>query len=657
MRTSMVSAAFLLVGAGAVTVAAGPGDNIALNGSDTLFDVTQQVMTSCGAQFPDPTTGFNTRGITYKGGGSGVGAGQMDLGAQHVSPMSRALKNSEYCSFSGAAATGGASPGLAEDLLVGIDGVAIVADQTNSCSSSAANGFGTSVAFAVTNDGTATGAAPSSCPGCDASNNYTFADSFDALKVLYFGLTHDNTYDCASPVRKSLIKNWRNLFTTDCGAGDATCSAGLTHAWRRSDLSGTTDAFVSVLNPPSKSGTSVGIGTLSTVPTGASQKMNPFCNSADANASPPVVSFGGSSDYSDKDPIRTQCGASNGNEDACGPGPASAVFRGDLGVVLPVLIPDATTTTAADLYHSQSCSTSCGLVAPYRGSLAGQYPGFRCPDGTLPLAGLCFVPVTASGDARCKAAATTKCVSASGRPDGRQYNLINIVAASQIPSARRGTATYQMATDAFNRIQTGAFYRIHETTLNPKAVPDATVGTTGTCRENDDTSQIGCLTNADPCSVGYAGREAAKFYPGLSGTPQPASLKALAVNGTPPFTPGADPDLALENLLQPPGTTPFYPLARRLYFATVYGFGNLQGGESMLAQCYGSNSIVGPAISAHGFVQIPGGVQCLDFPEDGATTSTPAPNVQGAGNVGFGGCGLGLSNQNACAVSPPTITP
>jgi hypothetical protein len=260
-------------------------------------------------------------------------------------------------------------------------------------------------------------------------------------------------------------------------------------------------------------------------------------------------------------------------------------------------------------------------------------------------------------------------VSSAGRPDGRLYNLTNVVAASQVPAAQRGTAPFQMALDVQKRILTGgAFYRIHETNAGAHNVPDATVGTTGTCRENDDTSQIGCLVNSDPCSVGYAGREAAKFYPGLGSPaiPQPANLKAMAINGVAPFASGANPDLPITNLLAAPGTTPLYPIARRLYFATIYGFGNppatpdgsgLQGGEKLLADCFGNNGIVGPAITSHGFVAVPGGVQCLDYPEEAATTTTPAVNVQGSGNVALGGCNLGLSAQNACAVSPPVITP
>jgi hypothetical protein len=647
MRTSIVGAAFLLAGAGAATVAAvdTTGSNLALNGSDTLFDVTNAVIAACGTQFSD----FNTLGISYLGGGSGVGAGQMDLNAQQVSPMSRALKNTEFCSIAAPSAAG-----LAEGLLVGIDGVAIAANQTNSCSSSVANGFGSTAAFAVTADGTATGGAPATCPGC-VGTNYTFADSFDALKVLYFGQTHDGTFDCTSPVRKSLVKNWRNLFTSDCAAGDATCSAGLTHAWRRSDLSGTTDAFVSVLNPTGK-----GIGTLATAPVGAAKKANPFCNSSDAQV-PGQTSFGGSSDFQDLDPIRTNCVA--GKDGVCEPfksfATAGGAFAGDLGVVLPVLIPDSASTVPSDLYPQVACGTTCTLVAPIR---LNQIPaGFKCPGGSTPTLGLCFMPENNSTahDPRCIAGPQSKCFDIVGRPDGRQYNLATVVATSQInPAGARGSTAFQFARDADNRFMFGDYYRIHSTTAGANNVPDAVAGTTGLCQENDDTSQIGCLTDSDPCSVGYAGREAAKSYPGTGApaTPQPANLKALAVNGTPPFTPAsvnADPDTALKNLLAPAGTTPLYPLSRRLYFATIYGFSNLQGGEKELAACYGTNSIVTSAVSSHGFVAIPGGVQCLDYPET-AGTASPAPNVQGSGNVALGGCG-NATDTNACSASPPVI--
>jgi ABC-type phosphate transport system substrate-binding protein len=643
MRTSIAGAALLLVGAGAATVAAvdTTGNNIALNGSDTLFDVTQAVISSCATAFGD----FTANGVTYAGGGSGTGAGQMIANAQQIAPMSRALKNSEYCS-----AAAPAGPALTEALLVGIDGVAVLANQTNSCSTTTPNNVGISGAFDVTSDGTAAGT---------VVGTYTFTDSLDPLKVLYFGFTHDGVYDCASPTRKTLIRQWKNFFTTDCPAGNGTCAGGITHAWRRSDLSGTTDAFVSVLGGaaglPAKAGKSVGIGTLSNVPVGASQKMDPFCNSSDANANPPTVSFGGSSDFQDLDPVRTPCVA--GKDGVCQAKKVPAAnFQGDLGVVLPVFLPDVSFISASDDYPTTNCTTACTLVAPIRGSLLPA--GYKCPNsGNSPVLGGCWMPyagTAAAPDPRCVSAATNKCFDKGAlRDDGRSYNMPVVVLSSQIPAARRSTFTYQYGLDNLNRIMDQSFFKIHWTAAGQNNVPDATVGATGICRENDDTSQIGCLADSDPCSVGFAGREAARFFPGTGSpaTPQPAHNKALAVDNTTPFTASAadpsDHDAALKNLLQPAGTLPLYGIARRLYVATDYGFGNLKGGEKEFSQCYANNTIVNAAL-ANRFVPVPGGVQCLDYPEQGTSTSSPAPNKQGTGNVALPGCNLGLAGHNAC---------
>ena len=690
MRTSMMGAALLLAGAGAAGLAAAAtdtnGSGLSLNGSDTLFDVTNAVISSCNTQaFNTDSTG----GDKYLGGGSGVGAGQMlglaGVAQQAVSPMSRALKNSEFCGLATTAyGTVAEGAGKSEGLLVGIDGVAISANQTNSCSSSAANGFGASTAMAVLagGNGTATGATYTF--GDPTGSLYKNQPSFDALAVLYFGLTHDGQYSCSSDTRKTLIKNWKNLFSTDCTAGDATCSTGLTHAWRRSDLSGTTDAFVSVLNPPAGTtangkgaAVAVGIGTLSGVPVGATQKSNPFCNSADATAAVATVSFGGSSDFQDLDPVRTACGANSTVENVCEAYKNLGTvgnFVGDIGVVVPVLLPDATTSVTSDIYPTAACSTSCTLVAPIKSTLLPA--GYLCPGSLLPPnQGFCFMPVidATSNDPRCISNNQNHCFDVVGKPDGRQYNLPVVVAQTQFTGTyqkyKQAGSTYQFAVDVNGRPMSGGFYRVHAQTAGVHNVPDATAGTTGICQENDDTSQIGCLTDSDPCSVGYAGREAAKAYPGL-GTPAVATsepLKALAVNGTPPFTPDAvaiaatggfstgasNPDLALKNLLAPSGTLPLYGLSRRLYFNTIFGFSNLQGGEKELAECFATNSIIGTAISGHGFVAIPGGVQCLDYPEQQGTSS-PAPNVQGSGNVALGGCASASAGTDACTAFPLT---
>jgi hypothetical protein len=76
MRASIAGAALLLAGAGAAGLAAAEtnGNDIALNGSDTLFEVTNNdVFSACNAQFSD----WTTNPITSQGGGSHVGAANM----------------------------------------------------------------------------------------------------------------------------------------------------------------------------------------------------------------------------------------------------------------------------------------------------------------------------------------------------------------------------------------------------------------------------------------------------------------------------------------------------------------------------------------------------------------------------------------------------
>jgi RHS repeat-associated protein len=635
----VVAAGVLLVGAGATAVAGTDttGSNIALNGSDGLARVTQAVIASCAAQFGD----FADQNITYLGGGSGAGVGKMIADNQQIAPMSRALSSDEYC---------GSSSGLAENLLIGLDGVAVVANEANSCSVTTANGVGSATAFTVTSDGTSTGGAPPTCPGCDGSGKYTFADSFDALKVLYFGLMHDGTYDCASPVRRSLIRNWHNVFTTDCPAGDASCTGGLTHVWRRGDLAGDTDSFVRVLNPTGR-----GLGTLANSPSPV-KRTNPFCNSVDATSSPPGVSYAGDADFQDQDPIRTKCTPSDGVCEAFPNFGTFGVFRGDLGVVLPIVLPDSTSTFDSDVYPTRPCSGGCTLIAPIKGN---QIPAnFLCPDGTSPLGGFCYVPYAGDStnpDPRCVNSQFNRCVSAIGKVDGRVYNMPVIVQAAQVPIRYRAPSAYQYAVDANGRMLTRSFFRIHSLAAGANNVPETGKGATGTCRQFDDTSQIGCLVDSDPCSVGYAARRAAAVFPGLGDDPMPfpEPLKALAINGIAPFTPGSDPDLAIRNLLKLPGTTPLYPMAHRMYLSTTYGFGNLLGGEKELTQCFAMDNVVSAAVSQNGMVPIPGGVQCLDYPER-ASTSTPSPNVQGAGNVALPGCGA-ATGTNACAASPVPI--
>jgi hypothetical protein len=83
----------------------------------------------------------------------------------------------------------------------------------------------------------------------------------------------------------------------------------------------------------------------------------------------------------------------------------------------------------------------------------------------------------------------------------------------------------------------------------------------------DATDQIGCLVQASPCAIGYAGKEAVNW--GNDATPPVTSnTVALKVNQI-------DPAVAC---IQGTSSTPakfVYPLARKLYLDSVVGFGAL----------------------------------------------------------------------------------
>jgi hypothetical protein len=664
----MVVSSLVLVGASASLVAANVdvnGNNLGLAGSDTLYATTQAVLAAC----PMSTT----RGIMFGGGGTYLAVERMANNDQRVAPAAVALKSNEYCP-TGTFTNGGApvsSPANTAALLLGVAADAVLANSDTTCSSPTVNGVGN--AFSVPGLGT-----------------YVPSNSFETLTLLYFGL-HNGTggslpgsFDCSSPQRRALVASWQNLLSGSCPLGGSVCTSGLSHAFRPADVSDAAEAFIEILNLPDPNR---GLGSLSSAPLSVRRRLrNPFCNSHDANAGTtsyrdegaPSALIGGTywnaADMQDEDPIRVNANPSTatsttGDSVARGTQQPLRNFAGTLGLVLPIFPPDAPTATASDAYPTIPCSTVCDLVAV---SKANQLPnGFVCPDGQAPILGGCWQPVISSAnkDPRCVTSNTSRCFGIQGNPDGRAYNLATIVLTTQLPPAQQNVAyTYQYAHDARSRIMTGSFYRLHMQKPAPDAMPNAAIGQTGTCKQMDAADQVGCLVDADRCSVGVALRRAAKYYPGIGGVPGAAPLKALAVSApgvasTPPFTPGTTPDLALTNLLGPPGTAPFYPLSHRLYFETIFGLGNGANGSQLFAsppgtsgerelvQCFSAPAIVLPAMSGAELVPYltpAGAIECIDYPEQSATTTTPPPNVQGDGDVAFGGCNLGGPGNNAC---------
>src|SRR5688572_6974651 len=106
MRKTIVGATFVVFAAGASAV--GALDNVALQGSDTLEQLTNDILAVC--------PGATMNGITYRGGGSTTGGNAMIAGTQTVSPQSRALSAAEGCT----------SRDTSEGLVIALDGLSIV---------------------------------------------------------------------------------------------------------------------------------------------------------------------------------------------------------------------------------------------------------------------------------------------------------------------------------------------------------------------------------------------------------------------------------------------------------------------------------------------------------------------------------------------------
>ena len=365
----------------------------------------------------------------------------------------------------------------------------------------------------------------------------------------------------------------------------------------------------------------------------------------------------------------------------CGPGPfgPAAGSVGTLGVVLPIN-PPPDITIAPDPYPLPYCApgrfrlgpapaTAVATNDPDFGSLSGALND-RCPNGDKPLAmdlfnpnqARCFVPVTLTDSPKCingrnNLPTLTSLTSAAAAPpvrvdafgacapgfpcgDGRVYNLhlYNAV----LPA----TPAYQLApraTQPASSVQVvGAYYRIH-TTRTLLTPPTCAGGVC--CTEPSATRQLGCLVQASPCSLAYAGREGTDVVlnSDAAGIESAISLKVDAREPT---------NQCVQNLLSPPSE--FYPISRELFFNSMAGFENTGAGttqELELARCFsGGGTLVGGLPTLIGIINnvnfIPrpgsGAPGCKDFDQ---TIAAPA------------GCGQPGPNTDACTNNGPLGLP
>ncbi len=688
MRKSIMVTTFLVTGAGAAGASAALP--VPFQGSDTEFHLTTDAI----ANATPALTPLNA----YVGGGSGNGAAAMTASptTQFTAPMSRMMKSEGHvCNFSGG--TNGSTATGAEGIVLALDAVDVLSS-TLAGAQTACNGAvgagGDNSGLGLIHAGSTTGATGDFSTAPTAANPETWKW---ALALVYGGKDLSNSaaaVDCNSTARHNIVANWSHLFNAGCSfaSGAAICNDAnhggvLWHAFRRDDVSGTSDVFSSLIGiSPSTSNSSVnGFGA------------SPYCNAMNwdvstgnancangahmqwtgpggvsdttvdatgAHKQPPPNTWGANPDltqggfnadvlptqFQDNDPIRRKCiGTTVGvtaraGEEICN-------IDGNLGLVLPM--PDSDwmgrLTPVLSQYPTNSC-TGCVLgKAPNVFTCAprGTKHSGECPNGDAVFGGGCSVPVDlANSTSSCFSDKSTVCSVQSrslGSPDGRIYN-IHMRDGTFSDNATLGYAQYNIAAISATTFTdfVGGYSRIHQVeTMLP--------GTATQCQLVDMTDQIGCLAQADPCSIGYAGDGSKDWNTRSPIAASSPGMLALRVDEIAPAP-------ATVQLL---GLTGEYQASRKLYLSSFTGFQNIPAtgtGPSELElanyEAKGSGSSFNGFVGTDGFFtlgsQSPNGTDnqfCEDFNED----------ILCNGGKGAAGA-LGHTNTNACTGINTAIT-
>ncbi|MDB4986868.1 MAG: hypothetical protein JWN04_2046 [Myxococcaceae bacterium] len=471
MKKTALFASALVLGTG-VSLASAQTRGTTYQGSDTLEVVVSAVTAAC-AESP---------AMSYLGGGSGTGEGQMGLGNQDIAPMSSLMK----------AANVGVKHAC--QLNIADDAIGLWRVGTSSCNNiPSAQATLRLIYFGLgsTGDGSTSAQVNGRSAGCDGADAAT---------------------GVSAGQRAALISNWNGIF----GCSGSECASGLRHAFRRDDTSGTTDTFRKQL------GVSTSLNPAA--PAAGGVPVVPFCNGNDVGRLPTNPSgYAAGRVQQDLDPVRV---ASLSPEDVSGPIPftnTGAPFNfpaKTLGVVLTIEVPTAFSSSgstvaasAADLFNPTPCVSGQFLLV----SNPSVAPGV-CPDGTSPVGpNLCYAP-----SAGTPTNPVFNCTANPARPgnspsnfDGRIYNTVLRDAAGNI---RVQPPAGTLSASSTRRINT-AFYRLH--TLGrtvPSVVP--------ACNSFlDATHTIGCFTKADPCTIGYAGFDADTV----------GGIKPVTINGVQPL--------------------------------------------------------------------------------------------------------------------------
>lgn len=492
-----------------------------LVGTDTLLEVTQQLIAACPG----------AAGLTYRGGGSGVGESAIVSGTQQIAPMSRTMI---ACGGSAAASDG---------LVFGTAAIMVVtgSERSESCG------------------GGHVARMPNVAPTAPFSD---FAGAGDAwkqtLRTLYAGRDGSGSPAmCGAADRRDLVANYANIFqggcssAPDCGftrSGTHIASNGFRHLFRRDEHSEPTDSFRLYVG-----------------------QINSFCNGVATKST-----------QADGDPIRRDC---SDEESVC-------QADGTLGLLLAITVPELNggsstldddglwyRTTAGDPNSVRGCEI--GRFARRPTSFRDGNCCMRARAGNLssacvarPQFGLCYRPVSSDGlpcnnglDRQCFDHNINAADFARGVRDSRAYNLQvnNPNPPFDVASDQSGG---ELATSFFRLYWTRAGVNYNGTNGQGSLCP--TIDRSSLCQQTHSDSQVGCFANKVQCNLGYA------------------SDQARRVSFAEPFAFNAEDPFIGSNL------NDAYPLSRNLFLATRMGLENTIGNQRALAECFANNAQAAP---------------------------------------------------------------
>ena len=719
MKKSIVIASTLVAGASATGVGAAGTVPNPYFGSDTLFNVTTSAIS--GASL-GPTGAYVAGG---SGSGQSAMANRVANSAtQQTAPMSKML-TSGACQYNLASpSVAGTFTENATGIVIGMDAVDVLSSVTSGAAS-ACNGTADQSKTGLAYDNSSVFGASGNQTNGSQNWKYILALVYGG-KDITTG-TVDCTQPARTNLVNNWSALFENKCTNgNSVCTDATHNNVLWHAFRRDEASGTSDVFSALLglSPSTSQSSNNGFGaspycnalnwdtdannngtvkgpgaTTNFCSFGAHDQWtgpggivdpNSACVIGSASTScttagkgnhrrPPPGTWGDNPDPSqttnsadvlvtdmqDNDPVRRPCignaqNATKSAEQTCN-------LDGALGLVQVIPASDFIVDLKLQQYPTTVCNGSFIFgnpvnvlnCAPFKTSV---HSG-ECPNGDSLISGGCLVPISATSSQCATNASISPTLTNRTLPsvDGRVYNfhmrdgdLTDGSCAYIEQIVQTGTAT-PLSLDFV-----GGGGRIHSQNTIFAGTSTTQVG----CQMVDATDQIGCLVQADPCSIGYAG-DGGKSWNLHGGTikdgpftfPTATVTDAIRVDQVYPQASTAQ---LMGVKTQAAGIE--YQVGRKLYLNSIIGFGNITAGgsgvtdpatgELTLAQFESVAANINPILASVGYFTTGTQAGELGAAGTGGTAASPFCEDFNQSLV----CGSGApTNDNACFRNPSTV--